>query len=263
MSVDEHKWYVRIRGKTLGPFSWPQLEAMRNRGQLSRFHELSQDRREWIGAGSLADLFAPEGGGRGAGPRGGDPGFAVGEPRGGPDAGISYVSTSTSSAESAEPVSWYYARGGTSLGPVTAHDLRALIARGEVDGASMVWREGMSGWCAVRDVPELAALLASPGSAQVSDQAPAGPPRTSGMAIASLVLGILWLFWVGSLLAVIFGGASLSQIARSRGTLEGKGMAISGLVLGIVGLSVLAALFFLGVIDGMARQAELQRLPRN
>ncbi|MGH7703636.1 MAG: DUF4190 domain-containing protein, partial [Gemmatimonadales bacterium] len=35
--------------------------------------------------------------------------------------------------------------------------------------------------------------------------APAVAYRTSGLAIASLVLGILWLGWVGSLLAVIFG----------------------------------------------------------
>src|SRR3954469_23491994 len=38
---------------------------------------------------------------------------------------------------------------------------------------------------------------------------------TNGMAVASLVLGIVWLFWVGSILAVIFGYVGKSQIDRS------------------------------------------------
>ena len=53
--------------------------------------------------------------------------------------------------------------------------------------------------------------------------------RTSGLAIASMVLGIVWLFWLGSILAVIFGHVALSQIKRSMGTLSGRGMAIAGL----------------------------------
>ena len=47
--------------------------------------------------------------------------------------------------------------------------------------------------------------------------------RTSGLAIASLVLGIVWVFWLGSLLAVIFGHVALSQIKRSMGALTGRG----------------------------------------
>src|SRR5688572_14502250 len=31
------------------------------------------------------------------------------------------------------------------------------------------------------------------------------PPATNGLAIASLVLGILWLWWIGSILALVFG----------------------------------------------------------
>ena len=54
--------------------------------------------------------------------------------------------------------------------------------------------------------------------------------RTSGLAIASMVLGIVWIFWLGSILAVIFGHVALSQIKRSMGALSGRGMAIAGLV---------------------------------
>lgn len=65
--------------------------------------------------------------------------------------------------------------------------------------------------------------------------------RTNGLAIASMVLGIVWLWWVGSALALIFGFIALNQI-RQRGE-SGKGMAIAGIVLGAVG-----AVTFLGMI---------------
>jgi hypothetical protein len=54
------------------------------------------------------------------------------------------------------------------------------------------------------------------------------------LAIASLVLGILWLCGVGSLLAIIFGGVALG--VTSGGRKGGRGFAVAGLVLGIIGL---------------------------
>jgi hypothetical protein len=61
--------------------------------------------------------------------------------------------------------------------------------------------------------------------------------KTNGMAIASLVLGILWLWGLGSLLALIFGVIGKNQIDKSGGLESGRGMAIAGIVLGIVGLA--------------------------
>ena len=65
------------------------------------------------------------------------------------------------------------------------------------------------------------------------------PRRTNGLAVASLVLGIVWVWWIGSTLAVIFGTAALYQISESGDQQAGRGMAIAGLVLGLVGLAVL------------------------
>jgi len=82
--------------------------------------------------------------------------------------------------------------------------------------------------------------------------APYQAVRTSGLAIASMVLGIVWIFWLGSVLAVIFGHVALSQIKRSMGALGGRGMAIAGLVLGYLGLATLALVIVLaatGAID--------------
>lgn len=71
--------------------------------------------------------------------------------------------------------------------------------------------------------------------------------RTNGMAIASLVLGIVWVWWLGSILAVIFGYVALGQIKqRNEG---GRGMAIAGIILGFVGVATgIAAIVLVAVV---------------
>lgn len=68
------------------------------------------------------------------------------------------------------------------------------------------------------------------------------PVRYNGMAVASLVLGVLsafmnGLYFVPSILAIIFGALGKSQISRdpSQG---GRGMAAAGMILGIIFLAV-------------------------
>jgi hypothetical protein len=66
--------------------------------------------------------------------------------------------------------------------------------------------------------------------------------KTNGLAIAAVVMGIAGVLsaWVllPSILAVVFGLVSRSQIKRSAGMQEGRGLAIAGLVLGADGLLV-------------------------
>jgi hypothetical protein len=54
------------------------------------------------------------------------------------------------------------------------------------------------------------------------------------MAVASLVLGILWLCTVGSVLALVFGYLALRQIDERRE--GGRGLAVAGIVLGWIGV---------------------------
>jgi hypothetical protein len=54
-----------------------------------------------------------------------------------------------------------------------------------------------------------------------------------------MVLGIVWLYWLGSILAIIFGGVAIKRINASNGWTTGKGMAVAGLVLGLVGAGTL------------------------
>jgi len=63
------------------------------------------------------------------------------------------------------------------------------------------------------------------------------PSGTNGFAIASMVLGILWIYWIGSILAIIFGFVAYGQIKQRRQ--GGRGMATAGLILGFIGVGTL------------------------
>ena len=51
-----------------------------------------------------------------------------------------------------------------------------------------------------------------------------------------MVLGIVWVYGVGAILAVIFGHVALRRMARGERQ-AGRGMAIAGLVLGYIGIA--------------------------
>lgn len=66
-------------------------------------------------------------------------------------------------------------------------------------------------------------------------------PKTSALAIWSMVLGILSLVCFSIFAAipgVICGHKALSRIKRSSGTLTGQGLAIAGLVTGYLGIAL-------------------------
>lgn len=85
-------------------------------------------------------------------------------------------------------------------------------------------------------------------------------PVTNGLAIAALVCGILWLYWIGSILALVFGYVAKSQIDRSGGAQGGRGMAIAGIVLGWVGVAALIVVIviFVAIVDDIERLDEFE-----
>ena len=77
-------------------------------------------------------------------------------------------------------------------------------------------------------------------------------PRTAGIAIASLVLGILsvtCLSILAGIPALICGAIAMQRIARSGGALLGKGQALAGLIMGGVSFAMLP--FVLGIGAGL------------
>jgi hypothetical protein len=75
--------------------------------------------------------------------------------------------------------------------------------------------------------------------------------KTNGLAIASLVCGIVGLLLFGIILgplAFIFGLVAMNQINKSGGAQKGKGLAIAGVVFGAIAL--VGAIIFASIILG-------------
>src|SRR3954447_4241381 len=109
-----------------------------------------------------------------------------------------------------------------------AERLRQACLEGRLDSDELDGRLGEA--YAARWTADLQRLTADvtpaappPPPVPYGNAAPA-VPETNGLAIASLTAGILWLGWLGSIAAVVFGHVALSQIKRSGGRETGQGL---------------------------------------
>jgi hypothetical protein len=75
-------------------------------------------------------------------------------------------------------------------------------------------------------------------------------PRTSGLAIASLVCSLAGMFTLGfgGIPGIILGAIALKRVRIAQGALQGRGLALAGIIIGsimvgIVILFVLLAIF--------------------
>ncbi len=76
-------------------------------------------------------------------------------------------------------MSWYYSKGGMQLGPVNEDLLREKCQNGEVQAATLVWKEGMADWKPVSEVAQFSGLVSAtqitppPVSGQMMNPQPA------------------------------------------------------------------------------------------
>lgn len=135
---------------------------------------------------------------------------------------------------------------GQQQGPFSLEEVRQALADGRFQPADLAWHEGLTAWVPLSSIVEPAPVA--------SDAYPVATP-TSGLALASLILGICSAVFciLTGIPAVVCGHLARTEIRRAGGRLTGDGMAIAGLVLGYcsVGLLVLGALvvlFFAGAV---------------
>lgn len=140
---------------------------------------------------------------------------------------------------------------GVQTGPFPLEHVRSGLAGGTYQPSDLAWHEGAPGWLPLSTIPGIANHT-PPGLPGALPAGSSNPP-TSGLAVWSLVLGILSFLTAGltSLPAVICGHISLKRIKQSPGTQSGSGLAIAGLVTGYLGFAVLGIAMLAGLTAPM------------
>ena len=133
--------------------------------EYSRIDKLDLDKlAKFKAAKAIEAAAANEGGTAGAG-MGMGMGFVLAQQMGGLMGGAGQATAPAAAPTGAVPppmptaVQYYYAHNGQQAGPVSFEQLRALFANRTVNKDSLVWKQGMSGWAALKDVEELKAFL--------------------------------------------------------------------------------------------------------
>lgn len=182
-------------------------------------------------------------------------------------------------------MNWYYAKNGHQQGPLPTEDIKDRIAMGEIAPTDLAWCEGMGDWTPVGEIPQLkveapikpevpaapeapvapvdvlepspyrAPVAPAPVSMPSAAQVVPGQPLSQGLAIGSLVCGILGLIgccvWpiAGPLaiVAIVLGFVALGKAKSNPAAFGGKGMAKTGLILGFLGLLAVAVIFAVGM----------------
>lgn len=152
---EQQLYFVKVRGRTLGPFDASRIRQMVQQGQISRINPISLDGTNWQKAGEVAQLFqtdAPRGESAEDGKRNLEPQV---------DNRTRNASGTSHSQRSHEPSDgvWFYNVGNQQQGPVSGGTVRELIRNGTLSGADYAWREGMPAWLTVFEIPELSAIL--------------------------------------------------------------------------------------------------------
>jgi hypothetical protein len=129
----------------------------------------------------------------------------------------------------------------------TAERLRTAAMEGRLDSDELEARlEAAYGarWCHQLEPLTLDVTPPPPPVPSVRPAFVRPEKRTNGWAIASIVSAVFWMWWLGSIAAIVMGHVALRQINRSGGRQTGRGVAIAGLALGYLGLLTLALVMF-------------------
>jgi hypothetical protein len=221
--MPEQRFYVRVRGKVLGPFTLPQLRALIDRGQFRAFHEVSDDRKTWTSASGLEDLFPTERPERDDSER---------LPQGLP---VDRVAPAPPLVEG-----WrYVSANGQEWGPVSRAVLLSLYQSGVVRDDTLVWRDGMSDWQPLATVGVLPRAPVNPGPSTKRHRSK--PKDDSGnLVTAGYILGLLSLLFCPPGLAAAGFVCGIVNVVQGR-TGHGLAQIILSVTCGWIGMILGAA----------------------
>ncbi len=168
------QYYVRFKGKRIGPLDEQRVELLLSRGQLTAHHEISDTEGVWQRIGQWQESQAT-GEATGNEPNAGsDDPAAKGTRHSESDDGL----PPTSGAVAAASDQWHVAFDGEQSGPYSEAKVGEMIRDGQIVSRSQVWRSGMDQWRNAEDV--------FPGAIRASHQIPRDDPVDAGDVAANM-----------------------------------------------------------------------------
>ena len=124
---------------------------------------------------------------------------------------------------------------GKEYGPASSEEIRTWFSQGRLNAGSRIKPEGAPDYKTLGEMSEFSDLVQTAPAAAPPPLSPPQPTSNtaalSGMAVASLVLGILGFFSLGlaAIPGVILGIVALVKIQKEPAQLKGAGLAIAGI----------------------------------
>jgi hypothetical protein len=226
------------------------------RGQFGRFHEISEDGRNWHPAGDERLLF-PETPELGLANR---PGVRAAQPRSNSVLPVDHTNLESAGKTpvsdrdggfafqtgTMHPDGWYYLSGEHTVGPISAGELLEVVQLGQLGRDDYVWHEQFPDWQIAARIPDLATVISNTHGRITTQHEPAGSasvssPVSSKAAAVSLIFGLLGIAplpIIGGIVAVTLGHRAMNAIERGAVNVEHRTFAILGVVFGYAGLAL-------------------------
>ena len=134
--MSKETYYVKIRGRVLGPFLPERLLEMAKSGKLSRSNMISTNNDHWQKAGEFPELFGN-----------------TTTQNGAPVTGNTVQDDEPATPEIQEERIWHYGINGESKGPESHSKICELIQTGQLTKMDLIWRDGMPEWKPVSVIP--------------------------------------------------------------------------------------------------------------
>lgn len=157
---DNRLYYIRIRGRVIGPKELPDMQRLAQRAQLNSRTPVSEDGLSWLTAADFPEIFT----------RAAAAAPPEQQPEGNATADVAIVAEE-----------WFFAINGQQHpNPVSLATLQSYVQAGTLGSADLVFRSGWDNWRPVSSVPELSVTIQSTGSgnhsqAEHTGTKPAGP----------------------------------------------------------------------------------------
>jgi hypothetical protein len=112
---------------------------------------------------------------------------------------------------------WYYSKNGMQLGPLSMEELSGKAKGGEVSPSDLVWKEGMTDWKPLAQVPEFQPIggFSNPPPIGMGSVPMQQPPRYPAGYAPGFVPNYLWQSIVVTVLCCLpFGVVSIVHAAK-------------------------------------------------